>query len=746
MSRKKNKKKHADFLQSVIDVFTGHPTQSYNYKQVASAINLDKALRDTLIVTLDGLVMQGILECPEHGRYILKKQEERFVTGKVDMTKQGAAYIVPDEEELEDVFVSEHNLNQSLHGDKVRVRIFNKKVGRSEGEVMEIVECSRRTFVGKIESSERYAFVVPDSRNMPYDVFVPIADTKDAKNGQKVVVQITEWKKGMKCPTGEVVDVLGDAGGNDVEMHAILADFDLPYGYPEHVDKLAKRISAEITEKEHSMRRDFRGTPTFTIDPKDAKDFDDALSVRRLENGNWEIGVHIADVTHYVKPGTAINHEAEERATSIYLVDRTIPMLPERLSNFICSLRPQEEKLCFSAVFELNDKASIRHEWFGRTVILSNRRFTYEEAQEVIETGKGDYADEILRLNELARMLREKRFKDGAVTFEREEPRFELDENGKPIAVYFKRMRESNQLVEEFMLLANKKVAERIGKKAAGKKPKTFVYRVHDKPNHDKLKSFGDFIKRFGYSMKLDDETKTSKEINKILKEVHSKPEANLVETLAVRSMAKAVYSTDNLGHYGLAFPYYTHFTSPIRRYPDMMVHRMLAHYLEGGKSADKENAERLCKHSSAMEQRAAEAERASIKYKMIEFMQDKLGVTFDGIISGVTEWGIYVELIDNKIEGMISVRSMKDDYYYYDEKNYCMAGRASGITYTLGDKVSVRALNADLTLKHLDFELVNSETDDFRTARTTIKSDNRNRKSPAKKEPKNGSKRKRKN
>ena len=721
MSRKKTKKKHADFLQSIVEVFTGHPTQSYNSKQVASAVGLDKALRDTLLVTLDGLIMQGMLESPEPGRYILKKQEEIFVIGTVDMTKQGSAYIVPDEEEHEDIFVSEHNLNQALHGDKVRIRIFNKKIGRSEGEVIEIIEYSRRTFVGKIEISERYSFVVPDSRHMPYDIFVPLSDSKGAKNKQKVVVQINEWKKGTKCPTGEIIDVLGDAGSNDVEMHAILASFDLPYSYPEHIDKLAKRISGEISAKEYSMRRDFRGTPTFTIDPKDAKDFDDALSIRKLDNGNMEIGIHIADVTHYVKSDTAINREAEERATSVYLVDRTVPMLPERLSNFICSLRPDEEKLCFSAVFEISDKAAIKSEWFGKTVILSNRRFTYEEAQDIIETGQGEYADEILELNKIARILREKRFKAGAVTFEREEPRFELDDEGRPISVYSKQMKESNQLVEEFMLLANKKVAERIGKKVAGKKARTFVYRIHDKPNPDKLKSFSEFIKRFGYNAKLDEEENTSKEINKILKDSRNKPEANLVETLAVRSMAKAIYSTENVGHYGLAFPYYTHFTSPIRRYPDMMVNRLLMHYLEGGKSADASNIEKLCKHSSAMEQRAADAERASIKYKMVEFMQDKIGVTFDGLISGVTEWGIYVELVDTKIEGMISVRAMKDDYYYYDEKNYCMVGRASGVTYTIGNKVSVRVINADLNNKHLDFELINPELEEYRAAKKSI-------------------------
>jgi ribonuclease R len=718
---KKNRSK-TDFLQRVIDIFEANPTKLYNYKQIASMIHLDKEMSDILLVTLDGLVLRGILTNPQLGKYMYKKPEDVFVIGKVDITKQGSAYIIPDDESTDDIFVYEHNMNQALHGDKVKVKVFNKKGSRAEGEIVEIIEKSKRTFVGKIEVSSKYAFVFPDSKNMPYHIFIPLANTKGAQNGQKVVADIVEWKKEMKNPTGKVVDILGESGDVNVEMHAILAEFDLPYSYPEHIDKLALRISGKITANDYANRRDFRNIVTFTIDPIDAKDFDDALSIRMMENGHWEIGVHIADVTHYVKPNSLINKEAEERTTSVYLVDRTIPMLPERLSNFICSLRPDEEKLCFSAVFELDNKAIIRNEWFGRTVILSKRRFTYEEAQDVIETGKGDYSQELLKLNALAQILRQKRFKNGAVTFEREEAKFELDENGKPLRVYFKEMKESNQLVEEFMLLANKKVAEKIGKKVAGQKPKTFVYRIHDKPNFDKLNSFSAFIKRFGYSMKLDNDARLSKEMNNVLSEVKGKPEAGLIETLAVRSMAKAIYATANIGHYGLAFPYYTHFTSPIRRYPDMMVHRLLAAYLNDEKSANVEYYDKMCKQSSLMEQRAVDAERASIKYKMIEFMENKIGEIYDGLISGVTEWGIFVELIDTKIEGMVSVRTMKDDYYYFDEDNYRIVGRSSGMTYTLGDKVTVKLTNADLLQKHIDFQLINQDLDEFKSTRQVVK------------------------
>jgi ribonuclease R len=725
---KKNKNK-ADFLKRVINIFETNPTKLYNYKQIASIINLDKDMNEVLLVTLDGLVLRGVLTNPQLGKYMYKKPEEVFLTGKVDVTRQGSAYIVPDDESTDDIFVYEHNMNQALHGDRVKVKVFNKKGNRSEGEIVEILEKSKRTFVGKIEVSPKYAFVVPDSKNMPYHIFIPLSSVKGAQNGQKVVVEIVEWKKEMKSPTGKVVDILGESGDVNVEMHAILAEFDLPYSYPEHIDKLAQRISGKITAGDYANRRDFRDIATFTIDPKDAKDFDDALSIRMLGNGHWEIGVHIADVTHYVKSNSLINREAEERTTSIYLVDRTVPMLPERLSNFICSLRPDEEKLCFSAVFELDNKAIVKNEWFGRTVILSKRRFTYEEAQEIIETGQGDYAQELLKMNTLAQILRKDRFKNGAVTFEREEAKFELDEKGKPLRVYFKEMKESNQLVEEFMLLANKKVAEKIGKKVTGQKPKTFVYRIHDKPDFEKLNNFGSFIKRFGYSLKLDNDARLSKEMNKVLAEVKGKPEAGLIETLAVRSMAKAIYSTANIGHYGLAFPYYTHFTSPIRRYPDMMVHRLLAAYLGGEKSADVEYFDKMCKQSSTMEQRAADAERASIKYKMIEFMEDKIGEIYDGLISGVTEWGIFVELIDTKIEGMVSVRSMKDDYYYFDEDNYRIVGRSSGITYTLGDKVTVKLTNADILQKHIDFQLINKELDEYKTLHRGVKNKSKSKK-----------------
>ena len=494
-------------------------------------------------------------------------------------------------------------------------------------------------------------------------------------------------------------------------MHAILAEYDLPYSYPEEVEREADKIPDDITPEEIAARRDMRQVPTFTIDPADAKDFDDALSIRRLPNGNFEVGVHIADVTHYVKPGDITDTEGQARATSVYLVDRTVPMLPERLSNGLCSLRPHEEKLCFSAIFELNEEAEVQQEWFGRTVIYSDRRFTYQEAQEVIETGKGDMAEEILQLNSLAQKLRSERFRNGSINFEREEAKFELDEHGKPLRVYFKEIKESNQLIEEFMLLANRKVAEFVGKKRKGvqNSERTFVYRIHDKPNTDKMAQFRSFIVRFGYHMKAQSNKAVAKEINKLMRAIHGKKEENIISTLAIRSMAKATYSTDNIGHYGLAFDYYTHFTSPIRRYPDMMVHRLLAHYLAGGKSEDKEYYERLCEHSSAMEVRAADAERASIKYKMVEFMLDKVEQEFDGHISGITEWGIYVELEETKIEGMVALRDMTDDFYLFDEENYSVRGKDHGRTFTLGDEVRIRVLRADLHRKQLDFLLVAS-------------------------------------
>ena len=530
---------------------------------------------------------------------------------------------------------------------------------------------------------------------------------KGGKTGDKAIVRITEWPEEAKNPLGEVVDILGTAGDNNAEMNAILAEFDLPYKYPANVEKAAEKISDAIPEEEIAKREDFRGVTTFTIDPKDAKDFDDALSARKLDNGNWEVGVHIADVTYYVKPESLIDREAFSRATSVYLVDRTIPMLPERLCNQICSLRPNEEKLCFSVIFELNKNAEIQQSHITRTIIKSDRRFTYEEAQAVIETGEGEYKEEILALNGLAQKLRDRRFKDGAIAFDRYEVKFDIDENGRPLGTYIKESKEANKLIEEFMLLANRTVAEFIGK-SKNKTKKTFVYRIHEQPDPEKLRDFSAFISRFGYKMRTEGtKTDISKGINKLLDSVQGKPEENLVETLAIRSMQKAHYTTDNIGHYGLAMDYYTHFTSPIRRYPDMMVHRLLERYLAGGRSVIKNKYEEYCKHCSEMEMVASNAERSSIKYKQVEFMKDKLGQVFDGVVSGVTEWGLYVELNDNKCEGLVPIRDLDDDYYEFDDKNYCLLGRRTKRIYRLGDAITVKVAQANLERKQLDFALV---------------------------------------
>ena len=531
-----------------------------------------------------------------------------------------------------------------------------------------------------------------------------------AKHGQKAVARIMDWPERARNPFAEIIDVLGDAGDNNTEMHAILAEFDLPYKYPEAVNQAAEKIPYEIPEEEIKNRRDFRGVPTFTIDPADAKDFDDALSIRKLENGLWEVGVHIADVTYYVKPESLLEEEAYNRATSVYLVDRVVPMLPEKLSNGVCSLRPNEDKLCFSAVFQLDDKCTVIHEWFGRTIIHSDRRFAYEEAQQVIETGEGDLKDEIVTLDRLAKRLRDIRFAAGSIGFDRVEVKFEIDKDGKPLSVFFKESKDSNKLIEEFMLLANKRVAEFVGKPGAKKKERTFVYRIHDKPDPEKLDTFNHFIKRFGYGIMTNNPQTVTASMNKLIENVAGKKEQNVIETLAIRTMAKAEYSTRNIGHYGLGFDYYTHFTSPIRRYPDMMVHRLLARYLEDGRSVQADQYEEMCKHSSEMENRAANAERSSIKYKQVEFMADKIGQQFKGVISGVKEWGIYVELDENKCEGMVPLHELTDDFYEFDEKNYCIIGRRTHKKYQLGDAIEVEIARANLDKKQLDFRIVGEE------------------------------------
>lgn len=697
-----NKKK---LKNSIITILYGDPGKTVNYKQISTWLGIkDMETRKLVNAVLQELHDDGYLEQIVRGKYKLKAKSGTVV-GIVDLQSQGFAYVNCDEVERP-ILISSRNLNHAMAGDKVSVRLFAaRKKHDLEGEIIEIIERAKTVFVGTVQTSRNFAFLIPAGK-VGFDIFIPLEKLNGAKNGQKAIAEIVEWPPNARSPFGQIKEVLGDAGNNDTEMHAILAEFELPHKFPENVDRAAEKIPLEISEDEIKRRRDMREVTTFTIDPNDAKDFDDALSLQKLKNGNWEVGVHIADVTHYVTPNTIIEDEAQSRATSVYLVDRVVPMLPERLSNGVCSLRPNEDKLCFSAIFELNENADLVKEWFGKTVIHSKRRFAYEEAQQVIETGEGDLAPEILTLNQLANNLRDKRFKDGSIAFERVEIKFEIDEKGKPVSVYFKEAKESNKLIEEFMLLANKRVAEFVGKKGENKTPKTFVYRIHDKPDPDKLSTFNTFIQRFGYGIQLTTSRAISSSLNNLLNNVKGKKEQNLVETLAIRTMAKAAYSTRNIGHYGLSFEYYSHFTSPIRRYPDMMVHRLLEKYLAGGRSANEQKYEELCKHSSDMETRAANAERASIKYKQVEFMQDHIGQIYPGVISGVTDWGIFVEL-ENKIEGMIPIRELDDDFYIFDEKNYSLVGRHSHKTYQLGDELKVKIWRTNLEKKQLDFQLV---------------------------------------
>lgn len=709
--KKKGKKKSFGMnkqmlTNKIIGLFTNNPTKLFNYKQIAKRFEIkDDSTKGLITAILYELKDSGTLVEISRGKFKITTQGG-YITGKVDLTMRGAGYIVSEESD-EDIFVTQTNLNHALNGDIVKVYLYAKMRGRQpEGEVVEIIKKSKENFVGVVEVSKNFAFMTANSKQMPYDVFIPLPKLKGAQNGDKVVVRITEWPEKYKNPFGEVVNVLGKPGENETEMHAILAEFDLPYEFDKKVEQAANKVSEVITEKDYKVRRDFRDITTFTIDPADAKDFDDALSIQKLGNGNWQIGVHIADVTHYVTPDSIVENEAFGRATSVYLVDRVVPMIPEKLSNMVCSLRPNEEKLCYSIVFELDENADILDQWIGRTIINSDKRFDYEEAQAIIEGGVGEFKSELLLLNDLAKKIRARRFKNGAISFERVEVKFDIDEKGKPLGVFFKEHKESNQLIEEFMLLANKRVAEFIGQVKKGQKAKTFVYRIHDKPDPEKLERFSKFIQRFGYSINTSGHKNITTSINDLLDEVQGKKEQNVIETLAVRSMAKAIYSTKNVGHYGLSFPYYTHFTSPIRRYPDMMVHRMLTDYIKGEKSKNKDKYEDMCKHSSEMEKRAAEAERASIKYKQVEFMKEHIGEDFDGIISGVTEWGFYVELNESKCEGLVHIRELDDDYYFFDEDNYSIIGRRNKKTYQLGDPVKIKIVKADLEKKQLDYTL----------------------------------------
>ncbi|GGG87546.1 ribonuclease R [Parapedobacter pyrenivorans] len=706
-SKKTSAFKHV-LTQLISDLIEKSGNKPMNYKQVAAKLNLaDPESREAIRDILEEEARTGLFRVVEKGKYALKELKA-FVVGRVDMTADGSAFIVPEDEFEDDIYIGPRKLRQALHGDRVKVHTYEKRRGkRKEGEVVEILERARTEFIGTVTISPRFAFLIADDRKMLQDIFIPLADLNGAKDGEKVVVTITEWPQESKNPVGKVTYVLGKKGENDTEMVAILADFGFPLAFPNAVEQEAEAFPAQISPDEIAKRRDFRSITTFTIDPADAKDFDDAISFQQLPNGHYEIGVHIADVAHYVRPDSALDKEAFERGTSVYLVDRVIPMLPERLSNDLCSLRPREDRLVFSAVFEMDKNANVIHEWFGRSVIHSDKRFSYEEAQEIIEQQTGAFSKELQTLNELAYILRDRKFRHGAISFETTEVKFHLDENGKPLGVYVKERKDAHKLIEDFMLLANRRVAEFIGKQGKGNNKKTFVYRVHDVPKEESITAFAQFAARFGYKINTKSDRETARSLNALMERVEGTKEQNVLTTLAIRSMAKAIYTTKKTSHYGLAFDYYTHFTSPIRRYPDVMVHRLLDHYLAGGKSVNAEVYEKQCEHASQMEKKAADAERASVKYKQAEFLQDQVGEIYMGIISGVTEWGMYVEIEENKCEGMVRLRDITDDFYALDEKNYAIIGQRKKKRYQLGDEVQIRVKKVDLSKRQIDFTLV---------------------------------------
>ncbi len=713
-----------NLAKQILKIFANNPFDAFNHKQISSRIGANsKAERQEVIRTIQELAEQKhLVEDSHKGKYKINPKSiddellpQNYVTGTIDMKQGGKAYVIPEEEGREDIQIAPNNTNHALHGDTVKVLMFpQRKMHKPEGQVVEIIKRAKTRFVGVIQKQERFAFMVSDSRTMPVDIFIHIDDLGGAENGEKVLVEMTDWPERMNNPVGKVVKRLGKPGDNNVEMQSILAEYDFPLDFPKEVEEEAKKIK-KPAKKDLAGRKDFRDITTFTIDPADAKDFDDALSYRELSNGHVEVGVHIADVSYYVKPGSAIDREAYERGTSVYLVDRTIPMLPEKLCNEVCSLRQDEDKLCFSVVMEMDNKGKIYNTWMGKSVIKSDRRMAYEEAQEIIEDErlkvKGERCDDavavaILRLHGIAEKLRAARYKSGAINFETQEVKFQLDENAKPIGVYIKESKEANWLIEEFMLLANKTVAEYIGKP----KNRTFVYRVHDEPNPEKLNTFVEFVSKLGFSMKTSSRKALAESYNRLFENIAGRGEEHMVDTIAIRTMSKAYYSTENIGHYGLAFPYYTHFTSPIRRYPDLMVHRLLERYLEGGNSVKADEYEDYCKHCSIMEKKAADAERTSVKYKQAEFLADKLGQVFPALISGVSKWGIYAEIEGNKCEGMIPIGSLKDDYYMLDEDNYQVIGRRHGRTYKLGYPVHIRVRKVDLLKKQIDFDLVEED------------------------------------
>lgn len=693
-------------LKSMILVFfEENQNKTFNYKQVSKALRMNSVdVRSMIQILLEELVSENILKVRKKGSYFLN-YAGAYVTGRIQLNKKKPATLI-NQEINEEIIISQGNLNHALHNDVVKVFVYARKRKFSEGEVVEVIERATEQFVGILKVSPHYAFLIPDSHQMPYDIFIPHAAIGKAKNNDKIVAVIEDWPAGAKNPIGRIKEVLGQAGENNTEMHAILAEFDLPLHFSNKVLAEAEKISETISSSELKNRRDFRNVLTFTIDPADAKDFDDAISFKKLGENRWEVGVHIADVTHYVRPGGIIDIEAYERATSVYLVDRVVPMLPERLSNGVCSLRPNEDKLCYSVIFEMDAEANVLSYTIDKTIINSDYRLAYEDAQNMIETGEGPIANEVQALNAMAKTLRKQRFTSGSINFERKEVQFVLADDGRPTGVYFKISKDANHLIEEFMLLANKTVSVHV-KNLSGKGKKPFIYRIHDKPDSEKLQHLSNFVKRFGYQLSLNSKSKIAKSLNEMIEDAKEKPYRNLVEVLAVRTMAKAVYSSFNIGHYGLSFDNYSHFTSPIRRYPDMIAHRLLFDYISGTKPNRIGELEDDCEHCSDMEQRAVNAERASIKYKQVEFMREHLGEEFDGVISGVTSWGLYVELNENACEGLVLLQSLDDDYYIYDEEEMAIVGRSHKRKYQLGDQVRIQVAAANLIKKQLDFELI---------------------------------------
>ncbi len=717
---KKFGKKEKTFSEKILKILSQNANKPFNYKQICAILELDDTKsRNEIIKDLKILASQKVIIEVEPGSYLVKAVSQDYYEGKLDMTSRKTAFFICEDFD-EDVFIPTNNLNHALDKDKVKVYVYNRRRGkRPEGEVIEVLERNKTEFVGVIDIQKNFAFVSTANPKMYTDIFISKENYNGAENGDVVLVSIEDWPKKADSPFGSVKKVLGKQGEHNTEIHAILAEYGLPSEFPIEVEVFAQKIDTSIQESEVKKRRDMRDTLTYTIDPRDAKDFDDALSFKKLDNGNYEIGIHIADVSHYLQEGTILDDEAYQRGTSVYLVDRVVPMLPEVLSNFACSLRPKEEKYTFSAIFEIDHKATVLNQWFGRTVINSNQRFAYEEAQVIIETklnkipasisltgadffASAEITEATLKLDELAKILRQKRMANGAISFDKVEVKFNLDENGEPEGVYFKQSKDANHLIEEFMLLANRKVAEYIGKQK-----KTFIYRVHDEPNEDKLFAMQALISKFGYKIDLRNKKDISKSLNQLMSDVNGKKEQNLIDTLAIRTMSKAKYSTENIGHYGLAFDYYSHFTSPIRRYPDVMVHRLLQFYLDEGKSVDAEIYEEKCVHASNMEGLATNAERDSIKYMQVKYMQNHQNEEFLGVISGVTEYGIYVEIVSNKCEGMCRIREIKDDYYTFDSKQYALVGEVTKSILQLGDEVFVKVKTADLVKKQLDFSFI---------------------------------------